>query len=164
MNLIIFLIIKKWTTMRNTSHIKLMKFLYYIKDLREWAFRTPTRMVELISGFVAFFFSSAFLLDISIYVVQHPYRNFSYLSSKWLWFIMFLLSILQIIYAGRSTVKSNLKSAQLLLWFSLVWIIIAVVFATDYPPISTGFFTYSVLSVVNLISYFYLDHLNKSNT
>ena len=150
--------------MRNTTHIKLMKFLYYIKDLREWAFRTPTRMVELISGFVAFFFSSAFLLDISIYVVQHPYRNFSYLSSKWLWFIMFLLSILQIIYAGISTVKSNLKSAQLLLWFSLVWIIIAVVFATDYPPISTGFFTYSILSVVNLISYFYLDHLNKSNT
>lgn len=142
----------------------IMRFLIYAKELREWAFRTPTRMVELISGFVAFFFSSAFMLDISIYVVNHPYRNFSYLSNKWLWFVMFLLSILQIVYAGRSSTKSNLKSAQLLLWFSLVWIIIAVVFASDYPPISTGFFTYGILSVVNLISYFYLDHLNKSNT
>lgn len=141
----------------------IMRFLIYTKELREWAFRTPTRMVELISGFVAFFFSSAFMIDASIYVVNHPYRNFSYLSNKWLWFVMFLLSILQIVYAGRSTVKSNLKSAQLLLWFSLVWIIIAVVFATDYPPISTGFFTYGILSVVNLTSYFYLDHLNKSN-
>ena len=141
----------------------IVNLLRNIKDLREWAFRTPTRIVELISGFIAFFFSSAFIMDISFYMANHPYRNFSYLSNKWLWIIMFFLSILQIIYAGRSTLKSNLKSAQLLLWFSLVWIIIAVVFASDYPPISTAFFTYAILSIVNLTAYFYLDHLNKSN-
>ena len=146
----------------NTYKQHIIDMLISIKDLREWAFKTPTRMVELISGFVAFFFSSAFIMDLSFYVTNHPYRNFSYLSSKWLWVLMLFLSILQIIYAGRSTLKSNLKSAQLLLWFSLVWIIIAVVFASDYPPISTGFFTYGILSVVNLTAYFYLDHLNKS--
>lgn len=147
--------------MKNTQ-LHIVQFLNGIRDLREWAFRTPTRIVELTSGFIAFFFSSAFVLDLSFYVVQHPYRNFSYLSSKWLWGIMFFLSILQIVYAGRDTTKSNLKSAQLLLWFSLVWIIVAVVFATDFPPISTAFFTYAVLSIVNLTAYFYLDHLNKS--
>lgn len=147
----------------NTYKRHIVNLLRNIKDLREWAFRTPTRIVELISGFIAFFFSSSFIMDLSFYTVNHPYRNFSYLSNRWLWFIMFFLSILQIIYAGRSTLKSNLKSAQLLLWFSLVWIIIAVVFASDYPPISTAFFTYAILSIVNLTAYFYLDHLNKSN-
>ena len=137
-------------------------FLANFMELRDWCFKTPTRLVELISGFCAFFFSSAFLMDFSIFIVNHPYRNFSYLSSKWLWILMFFMSILQLIVAGRSTLKSNEKSAYLLLWFSLVWIIIAVVFASDYPPISTGFFTYSILSIVNLVSYFYLDHLNKS--
>lgn len=137
-------------------------FLANLMDLRDWCFRTPTRLVELISGFCAFFFSSAFLMDFSIFVINHPYRNFSYLSSRWLWILMFFMSILQLIFAGRSTLQSNKKSAYLLLWFSLVWIIIAVVFASDYPPISTGFFTYGILSIVNLISYFYLDHLNKS--
>ena len=137
-------------------------FLATLMDLRDWCFKTPTRLVELISGFCAFFFSSAFLMDFSIFVINHPYRNFSYLSSRWLWILMFFMSILQLIFAGRSTLQSNKKSAYLLLWFSLVWIIIAVVFASDYPPISTGFFTYGILSIVNLISYFYLDHLNKS--
>lgn len=145
----------------NTYKCHIVNLLRNIKDLREWAFRTPTRIVELISGFIAFFFSSAFIMDLSLYMVNHPYRNFSYLSNKWLWIIMFFLSILQIIYAGRSTLKSNLKSAQLLLWFSLVWIIIAVAFASDYP-VSTAFFTYAILSIVNLTAYFYLDHLNKS--
>lgn len=136
-------------------------FLENIRELRIWCFNTPTRMVELISGFTAFFFSSSFLLDYSMFILYHPYRNFSYLSSKWLWILMFFLSILQLVFAGRSTHKSNEKSAFLLLWFALVWIIIAVVFATDYPPLSIEFFTYTILSIVNLVSYFYLDHLNK---
>lgn len=138
------------------------EFLIGIVELRNWCFNTPTRLIELVSGFCAFFFSSAFLMDISLFIANHPYRNFSYLSSKWLWMLMFVMSILQLLYAGRSGIKSNQKSAVLLLWFSLIWIIIAVVFASDYPPISTGFFTYAILSIVNLISYFYLDHLNKS--
>lgn len=146
----------------NTYKRHIVNLLRNIKDLREWAFRTPTRIVELISGFIAFFFSSAFIMDLSFYMVSHPYRNFSHISSKWLWVLMFFLSIMQIIFAGRSTLKSNLRSAQILLWFSLIWIIIAVVFATDYPPLSTEFFTYAILSIVNLTAYFYLDHLNKS--
>ena len=125
--------------------------LAQIRELHDWCFRTPTRLIELISGFCAFFFASAFLMDLSLFVVNHPYRNFAYLSNKWLWVVMLFLSILQLVFAGRSTLKSNEKSAQLLLWFSLIWIIISVVFATDSPPISPAFFTYTVLSFVKSI-------------
>lgn len=134
----------------------------YVRKQVHWLFdESPTRPVELLSGLTAFFFSVIMMVEYHIIVLQDSYINFGKITSKWLWIVVLIFSIMQIIEACKNHLISNLRSAQIALWFTLVWFIIALLFASNYPPLSTGFFTYTLLAFTNFIIYVYLEDENQ---
>ena len=128
----------------------------------EWLFTgRRTKPIELVNSIIGMTFSGSFIIYNGVIDNYYPYRNFMYISSIYMWILIFIMSIVQFKTMFRDNIKSSLKAAVLMLWFSLLWVIVGVVFGTDYPPISTAFGTYTSLSVISFVSYLYLDNANK---
>lgn len=134
----------------------------YLGDKLDWVFETRTRFGELLSGLSAFFFAVVMMIDYNVIILRESYATFGTLTTKWIWFIVLVLAVLQIVESAKNHLVSNLRSAQLALWFALIWFIIALLFASKYPPISTAFFTYTLFSFANFIIYFYLEGNNQT--
>lgn len=134
----------------------------YLGDKLDWVFETRTRFGELLSGLSAFFFAVVMMIDYNVIILRESYATFGALTTKWLWFIVLVLAVLQVVESTKNHLVSNLRSAQLALWFALIWFIIALLFASNYPPISTAFFTYTLFSFANFIIYFYLEGNNQT--
>lgn len=129
----------------------------------EWVFTgRRTKPIELVNSIIGMTFSGSFIIYNGIIDSYYPYRNFTYISTIWIWVLVFLMSAVQFKTMFSNNIKNSLKAAVLMLWFSLVWVIVGVVFGTDYPPISTAFGTYTSLSIINFVSYLYLDNKNKA--
>ena len=77
-----------------------------------------------------------------------------------IWWIVVFLGILQLNYARRDTLDSNIKSALVMHCCALMWFVISILFGSNYPPLSTGFFTYFWLSVVCSLTALQLDSQN----
>lgn len=129
----------------------------------EWLFTgRRTKPIELINSLYGAVFSGIFIIYNGAIDNYYPYRNFMYISTIWIWILVFIISIVQFKTMFNNNIKNSLKTAVLLLCFSLLWIIVGVVFGTDYPPVSTAFGTYTSLSIINFVSYLYLDNTNKA--
>lgn len=128
-----------------------------------WVFTgRRTKPIELANSLIGFTFSGMFIINNGVIDKHYPYRNFIYMSSIWVWVLIFIMSILQFKTLLNDNYKSSLKAAVLLLWFSLIWMVIGIVFGTDYPPVSTAFGTYTSISIINFVTYLYLDDTNKA--
>lgn len=134
----------------------------YLGDKLDWVFETRTRFGELLSGLSAFFFAVVMMIDYNVIILRESYATFGALTTKWLWLVVLVLAVLQVVESTKNHLVSNLRSAQLALWFALIWFIIALLFASNYPPISTAFFTYTLFSFANFIIYFYLEGNNQT--
>lgn len=118
------------------------------KDFRQWLFAIGTRVVEIANGIIMTCFAMTFLLDYQLLITNYPYRTFTHMSSLWLWFIMLLIGIAQLIAMACKSIRSNQFSALVLIWSGCVWAIVAVAFGADYPPLSSAFFTYLTLALL----------------
>ena len=133
-----------------------------LRNTLNWIFETKTRPGELFSGVTAFFFAIVMMIDYNVIVLRESYATFGELTTAWLWLAILILAVLQVAESTKDSLISNQRSAQLALWFSLIWCIIAILFASNYPPLSTGFFTYMIFSIANFITYFYIDGNNQT--
>lgn len=134
----------------------------YLRNKLHWVFETKTRFGELLSGLTAFFFAIVMMIEYHVIILRESYATFGKLTTKWIWLVVLVFAALQVIESTKTHLVSNQRSAQLALWFALIWFIIAILFASNYPPLSTGFFTYMIFSFANFIIYFYLDGNNQT--
>lgn len=128
----------------------------------DWLFNTPTRALEVTSGLIGLFFSIVMLADYHVLVGLKTYEPFAYVRLKWGWLLLALLAIIQLYKTVDASINGKEKSAYLLLWFALAYAIISVLFAASYPPLSTGFSTYIILSVINTMGYMHIDNEVKA--
>lgn len=124
----------------------------------EWVFSDRTKPIELFSAIVAFLFSLQLIIDFDIITARTSYEYFAALSNKWVWVLVFLMANFQLYNINDSSVAGFRRRGFLSLWMSLVWILISMTFAANYPPLSTGFFTYFSLSIMCFITYNYIDN------
>lgn len=119
---------------------------------REYIFHIPTKSIELLNGLTAFFFAIVFMVNGATLSEHKFYLNFKYAGPSWIWIIVLILSIIQLNAMRKETLESNILSAIVLKVSALFWFMAALMFGSDYPPLSTGFFTYSILSFITVLA------------
>ena len=127
---------------------------------RNYLFSTPTKPIQFLNGVLSVFFGLVYLINGASLNQLKSYLNFSYMGPIWIWWIVVFLGILQINYMRRDTLDFNIKSALVMHTCALMWFVISILFGSDYPPLSTGFFTYFWLSVVCSLTALQIDNQN----
>ena len=132
-----------------------IEFLQWIFNLRflpdkvqKWLFGTGTRAVEVMNTLIMLGFAFVLLSSNQDFFIVDPYEKFERLHPHTLSVIMFIVAIAQLIMACFKSARSNVLSGFFLLVSALIWFIVFASFTAAYPPLSTGIFTYLVLSVV----------------
>ena len=128
---------------------------------RAYLFSTPTKAVEFLNGCCMFFFGLVFIFNGAALGQFKFYMNFTYIAPPWLWWLAIVIGLIQLNSMRRDTLESNIMSVLMLKLSSLVWFVFAVLFGSEYPPLSTGFFTYTWVSFICLMAGF---HLGGQNT
>ena len=136
-----------------------MEVFFYMKRIllkanqgRVYLFQHPTKSIEILSGLLSVFFGLVFFINGKSLIKNEFYRSFDYVGPMWIWWLVILLGTTQLNASRKDTLESNILSAITLKVNSLVTFIIALMFAADYPPLGTGFFTYSILSGFYLLA------------
>lgn len=129
-----------------------------IHKLANWVFDEPTRPVELLSATIGFWFASIMLLNSTMTQSHISYTPFVLLEGGWIWILIVFLSVIHFIkiFAKSTKLTPHIRS-YILLWFALVYILIAILFAAAWPPLTTGFPTYCTLAIINLLAHFKID-------
>ena len=127
---------------------------------REYIYSTPTKAMELLNGLFSSFFCLVFLINGDTLSGFRIYINFNYLGPKWFWIFMLFIGLAQLNYMRKDTLESNIKSALVMHISSVNWLVVAIMFGSIYPPLSTGFFTYSWFSVISCLTALHLDSQN----
>ena len=127
---------------------------------RNFLYSTPTKIIEFLMSMCSLSFGTVYLLNGAALNKLKIYLSFAYIGPIWLWWVMIILGVLQFHYMRKDTLDSNIKSALVMHVVAVMWFIIAVMFLTDYPPLSTGFFTYFWFSVVCSLTALELDSQN----
>lgn len=130
----------------------------------DWLFALATRLAEFINTVALIGFSSFMLAGFDELVTKHPYRKFTYASSELFWISVFGLGVLQMIAMLRCSIKSNQASGIMLQLSAIVWLLFAVTFGLDYPPLSTALPIYSLLAFVTAAGGHKLINANKTET
>ena len=125
-----------------------------------YLFSTPTKPIQFLNGVVSLFFGLVYLINGSSLNQLKIYLNFSYMGPIWIWWVVVFLGILQLNYMRKDTLDFNIKSALVMHTCALMWFVISILFGSDYPPLSTGFFTYFWISVVCSLAALQLDNRN----
>ena len=136
------------------------RIIIKVNQGRNYIYSTPTKSMEFFNGFLAIFFGLVFLVNGTALGLLKLYLNFSYIGPKWVWGIPVLLGVLQLKYACSDSLESNVKSALIMHTCSLMWFIISLLFGSDYPPLSTGFFTYLCIAAMCSLTALHLDGQN----
>ena len=123
-----------------------------INQGRVYLFQHPTKSIEILSGLCSVFFGLVFVINGNSLVKNEFYQSFDYVGPMWIWWLVILLGTIQLNSSRKDTLESNILSAITLKVNALVTFIIALMFAADYPPLGTGFFTYSILSGFYLLA------------
>lgn len=89
------------------------------------------------------------------------YVSFTSIAPPWLWWICIIVGFIQLKSLSKNTLESNIMSVLMLKISAFLWLLFAILFGAEYPPLSTGFFTYLWFSVVCLLGGF---HLGAQNT
>lgn len=125
-----------------------------------YLFSTPTKPVQFLNGVLTTFFGLVYLINGSVLNQLKTYLNFSYIGPIWIWWLVVFLGILQLKYMRKDTLDSNIKSALVMHTCALMWFVISILFGSNYPPLSTGFFTYFWFSVVCSLTALQIDNQN----
>lgn len=136
------------------------RIIIKVNQARKYLFHVPTKSIEFISGICSLFFGLVFIINGNSLVKNEFYQSFDYVGPMWIWWLVILLGIIQLNASRKDTLESNILSAITLKVSALVTFIIALMFAADYPPLGTGFFTYSVLSGFYLLAGIELSEQN----
>lgn len=136
------------------------KIIMKVNQGRNYIYSTPTKSMEFLNGFLSIFFGLVFLANGTVLGLLKLYLNFSYIGPKWVWGIPVLLGVLQLKYACSDSLESNVKSALIMHTCALMWFIISLLFGSDYPPLSTGFFTYLCIAAMCSLTALHLDGQN----
>lgn len=128
---------------------------------RGWLFALATRLAEFINMAALIGFSFFMLLGFDRLVLSHPYRKFTYASSKLFWIGVMTLGLFQLMSMLRFSIRSNQVSGITLQVSSIVWLVFAVTFGLDYPPLSTALPIYSLLAFVTISAGHELLAVNK---
>lgn len=123
-----------------------------INQGRVYLFQHPTKSIEILSGLLSVFFGIVFIINGNLLIKNEFYQSFDYIGPMWIWWLVILLGIIQLNASRKDTLESNILSAITLKVSALVTFIIALMFAADYPPLGTGFFTYTILSGFYLLA------------
>lgn len=123
-----------------------------INQGRVYLFQHPTKSIEILSGLLSLFFGIVFIINGNLLIKNEFYQSFDYVGPMWIWWLVILLGIIQLNASRKDTLESNILSAITLKVSALVTFIIALMFAADYPPLGTGFFTYTILSGFYLLA------------
>ena len=137
------------------------RILLKVNQGRVYLFSTPTKAIEALNGLTLSLFGLVFLINGATLGQYKFYVNFMYMGPSWIWWVVMLLGITQLNAARKDTLESNMMSAICLKLSALVWFVISLMFGSDYPPLSTGFFTYMSFSLLNVLGGF---HLSAQNT
>lgn len=128
----------------------------------DWLFAHATRLAEFINTVALMGFGFFMLLGFNDLVLSHPYRKFTYASSKLFWITVCLIGIAQAVAMLRISIKSNQASGILMQISSLIWAAFAITFGLDYPPVSTALPLYALLSFVCITAGHKLINTNKA--
>lgn len=128
---------------------------------REFLFSTPTKSIEFLNGLCTLFFGLVFLLNGASLGTYKFYVSFTNIAPPWLWWICVIVGFIQIKSLSKNTLESNIMSVLMLKISAFLWLLFAILFGAEYPPLSTGFFTYLWFSVTCLLGGF---HLGAQNT
>ena len=77
-----------------------------------------------------------------------------------MWWLAVIIGLIQLNAMRRDTLESNTVSAIFLKVAALMCFLIALMFGSDYPPLSTGVGTYLAMCLVNLMAGFHLSAQN----
>lgn len=128
---------------------------------REFLFSTPTKSIEFLNGLCMLFFGLVVLLNITSLGRYEFYTSFSKMIPIWVWWISIIVGFIQLRNLRKNTLESNIMSVLMLKISAFLWLLFAILFGAEYPPLSTGFFSYLWFSVVCLLGAF---HLGAQNT
>lgn len=132
-----------------------------INQGREFLFSTPTKSIEFLNGLCILFFGLVFLFNGASLGEHKFYISFTFIAPPWLWWICVIVGVTQLRAMNKDTLESNMMSVLMLKSSALLWFLFAILFGAEYPPLSTGFFTYLWFSMVSLMAGF---HLSAQNT
>lgn len=137
------------------------RIILKVNQGRQYLFSTSTKSIEFLNGLSAFLFGLVFLLNGAALGNYKFYLNFNYIGPIWVWWFVVILGAIQLNSMRKDTLESNMISAIALKLSALMWFMSALMFGSDYPPLSTGFFTYLSFSLVMVLAGF---HLSAQNT
>lgn len=129
-----------------------MKLAAIAIRLRRWVFVSPTRPVEIINSLVLMCFGAIMLTEFVEIIPEHPYRYFKYANNTAIWSFVAIVGALQLSALVRTSVRSNQVSALLMQGSSLIYLMIAVAFGLDYPPLTPSFTTYTTMGIFVALS------------
>lgn len=131
------------------KYIQFIAELKFLPDkMQHWLFGTGTRAVEITSALIMLGFAYVLLVSGHEFFIVDPYEKFERLHPQTMAIIMFIVALAQLLAAYYQSARSNVLSGFALIVSALIWFIVFGSFAAAYPPLSTGIFTYLVLSVV----------------
>ena len=136
------------------------RIIIKVNQGRNYLFSTSTKPIQFLNGVISLFFGLVYLISGSSLSRLKIYLNFTYVGPIQIWWILVFLGILQLNYVRKDTLDSNIKSALVMHCCALMWFVISILFGSNYPPLSTGFFTYFWLSVVCSLTALQLDSQN----
>ena len=142
------------------NYNNMQRVIKKINRARSYLFKLPTKSIELLSGLCSMFFGLVFIVNGRAIKETHSFVNFEYIGPDWIWWLVLLLGIMQLNAMRKDTLESNIMSAICLKVSSLVSFVIALMFASNFPPISTGFFTYTILSGLYILAGIELSEQN----
>ena len=131
-----------------------------VNKARNFLYSTPTKIIEFLTGICSLSFGLVYALNGESLNRLKVYFSFAYVGPIWIWWVMVILGILQLNYMRKETLDSNIKSALTMHVSAVIWFIIAIMFVTDYPPLSTGFFTYFWFSAICSLTALQIDSQN----
>ena len=118
-----------------------LKFRCFI----EWLFADAVRPTEITNAVTLMAFSAIFMVGRTDIVLEYPYRGFAFAGCIWIWIAMFALGGCQWVAATRKSIRSDRRSAIILVISSIVYLVMVGVFSSDYPPLSTAVPVYFIL-------------------
>lgn len=124
--------------------------------------RANTRSIELLSGLAGVLFSVIYIINDTWLFAYSDKLPLSYLNNLMLWVFMLIISVMQLKTLGKDSLESNIGSVLLLRLTGLIWLILAVAYGVDYPPINVSLATKLVLSFMCFFASFALAYRNKA--
>lgn len=125
---------------------------FRFRQMIHWIFSDGVRVVEIINAFTLISFAAIFILGATELSLIYPYRGFVFATSVWIWLGVLVLGLTQWLLLLGTSLRSDRRSAIVLAASSVVCFILAGIFASDYPPLSTAVPIYFIDAVMCMLA------------